>query len=593
MTRPGLGVITMLMTGYRTIKPYFLHYRGRLIVGLAALLLVDLLQLLIPRVIKTAVDDLTYQTATAGSLALAGVTIIVLAVIIGVFRFIWRILILGFSRIVEEDLRNRLFSRLLSLSPPWFMTRTTGDIMARATNDMEAVRMASGMGLVALVDSLLMGAASIGFMIWIDLRLTLLALIPMPIVSVLTRYMGRKIHVRHRAVQETFGGMTEKVREYLSGIRVVQANVKEDLVLSDLDKTGREYVRENIRLNKTAGAFFPLMLMFANLSLAVVIYFGGRMTVFSEISPGDLVAFISYLGLLTWPMMALGWVINLVQRGSAALDRLNMVLDEIPDIADPDDPVECSEIKGEIEIRDLSFSYPGREEKILDHVSLDIAAGGSTALVGRTGSGKTTILNLIMRLFDPPPESIYLDGVPLEKYRLHDLRSAMGYVPQDGYIFSGTVADNVSFGRPEASREEILEAARLADFEKDISNFPKGLETEIGERGITLSGGQKQRLALARALLLDPEVLLLDDTFSAVDSATEEKILANLAENRQGKTTIVVANRLSSLRDSDLIHVIDRGRIVQSGRHEDLVEEEGYYAKTYRLQQVQAEKGRG
>ncbi|MFH1135319.1 MAG: ABC transporter ATP-binding protein [Pseudomonadota bacterium] len=581
------------MTGYRTLLPYFYRYRGRLAVGLGSLLLVDLLQLLIPRVIKTAVDDLTYQTADAGSLALAGGTIVAIALVIGVFRFVWRMLILGFSRVVEEDLRNRLFAKLLTLPTPWFMTHSTGDIMARATNDMEAVRMAAGMGLVALVDSLLMGAASIGFMIWIDFRLTLLALIPMPLITILTRYMGVLMHRRHRDVQETFGRMTEKVREYLSGIRVVQAHVKEELALRDLDDIGRKYVRDNIRLNKVAGAFIPLMLMFANLSLAGVIYFGGRMTVFAEISPGDLVAFISYLGLLTWPMMALGWVANLVQRGSAALDRLNMVLDEIPAIADPPRPATPVEARGEVEIRGLTFSYPGRKEEILGRIDLIFPAGQTTALVGRTGSGKTTILNLLMRLFDPPPGSVLLDGIPIEEYRLRDLRAVIGYAPQDGYIFSGTVAENISFGLPEASGEAIMAAARLADFEKDIVNFPKGLETEIGERGITLSGGQKQRLALARALMSDPALLLLDDTFSAVDTATEEKILANLAANRRGKTTIVAANRLSSLRDAALIHVIDGGRIVQSGRREDLEREEGYYSKTLRLQQVQAERNEG
>lgn len=568
--------------------PYFRRHAVSLAVGLSALIVVDLLQLLIPRVVKHAVDGLTMQSATPASLAQAGLTVLGIAAAIGAFRYVWRLLILGFSRIVEEDLRNRIYSKLLALPPAWFMTRTTGDIMAHATNDLDAVRMAAGFGLVALVDSILLTTAAIGFMVWIDLKLTLLALIPMPLITFLTRRLSRTMHRRYRTVQDIFGVMTERVREFLSGIRVIQAHVREGLVKNELDRLGRDFVRENIRLTKTAGSFFPLMVMFTNVSMAIVIYFGGRLTIFGAISPGDFVAFISYLGLLTWPMMALGWVVNLVQRGAASLDRINSILDQQPDIGDPPSPQILDGIRGGLEIRHLTFTYPGRTEVVLEDLSLDFPAGAMTALVGRTGSGKTTVLNLIPRLFDPPPGRIFLDGIDVRGLKVADLRAAVGYVSQDGYIFSGTVAENIAFGRPDAALDAIQEAARAAALDEDVASFPDGYRTQIGERGLTLSGGQRQRLALARAFLMDPPILILDDTFSAVDAETEGRILKNLADKRAGRTTIIVAHRLTSLNRAQVIHVIEGGRLAESGRHEDLILGQGYFARLHRLQQVQA-----
>ncbi len=570
------------------MRPYFRRHLWRLFFGLLALIVVDLLQLVIPRVVKHAVDDLSTMSATPRGLVHYALMIVLLAAGIGFFRYFWRLLILGFSRIVEEDLRNRIFTRLLSLPSSWFLTRTTGDIMAHATNDLDAIRMAAGFGLVALVDSVLLGTAAVGFMIWIDFKLTLLALIPMPLITILTRRLSRIMHRRYRKVQNLFGNMTERVREFLSGIRVVQAHVREDLVLSEMDRVGRDFVEENIRLSKVSGSFMPMMVMFTNLSLAIVIYFGGRLTVFQAISPGDFVAFISYLGLLTWPMMALGWVVNLVQRGAASLDRINTILEEQPSITDPPAPVRLKDSNGRLEISRLTFAYPGRSREVIKDLSLICPAGSITALVGRTGAGKSTLLNLVPRLFDPPPGTVFLDGVDLRELSLSDLRRTVGYVSQDNYIFSGTVAENIAFGRPDAAESDIAEAARAAHLDREIASFPDGYGTHIGERGLTLSGGQRQRLALARALLLDQPLLILDDTFSAVDAETEEAILASLAAKRAGRTTVIVAHRLTSLNLADLIHVIEDGRLTESGSHAELLARDGYFARLHRLQQIQA-----
>jgi ATP-binding cassette subfamily B protein len=576
-----------IMSSYRTLRPYFRRHALTLTLGLSALIIVDLLQLLIPRVVKQAVDQLSILQATPGSLAWAGLSIVGLAALIGVFRYVWRSLLLGFSRVVERDLRDRLFAKLLSLSPSWFMTRTTGDIMAHATNDLEAIRMAAGFGLVALVDAVLLSAASVAFMIWIDPVLTLLALIPMPVIPFLTRHLGLIMHRRYREVQETFGRLTGAIREYLSGIRVVKAHVREAMVLEDMDQVGLDYVKKNIRLNMVSGAFFPLMTMFTNLATAIVIYYGGRMTIFSGITPGDFVAFLSYLGLLTWPMMALGWVTNLVQRGAASLDRINNVLDRQPDITDPPTPARPDHFRGELVIRHLTFTYPGRSTPVVKNINLNCPAGSITALVGRTGSGKSTLLNLIPRLLATPPQTIFLDGLAVENMELDILRSAIGYVPQDGYIFSGTIAENVAYGRPEADLPTIRAAARAADFDDEVMSFHDGYDTYVGERGVTLSGGQKQRLALARALLIDPPLLILDDTLSAVDAGAEKKILANLSRLRLGKTTIISSHRLTSLKIAALIHVLENGSITESGTINELLATDGYFATMYQLQQAQ------
>lgn len=581
----------MTIKGYKTLLPYFRKHVLRLGGGLTALLLVDFLQLMIPRVIKAAVDQLSLGRATTGSLAVLGLYIVGMAVVIGIFRYVWRWCINGFSRVVEEDMRRRLYDKLLTMAPAWFMKRTTGDIMALATNDLEAVRMSSGIGLVALTDAVVLSAASIGFMLWINPRLTLYALIPMTLIPLLSRYMGAMMYKRFRRVQEIFGRLSGEVREYLSGIRVVKAHNQEAMVLEDTDRLGREYVSMNVRANMISGAFFPLMLMFSNLSTALLIYFGGRMAVLGQVSPGEFVAFISYLGLLTWPMMALGWVINLVQRGAAGLDRINAVLDKQPDIRDPEDPVSIGKIKGGIEIRNLTFTYPDRERPVLENLNFSCPAGLTAAIVGRTGSGKSTMLNLIPRLFDPPAETVFLDDTAVERVCLTDLRGAIGYVPQDGYIFSGTIHENLALSCPEATLDDLRETAAMAELDREIDGFQDGFETRIGERGVTLSGGQKQRLALARALLANPPLLILDDTLSAVDADAEARILANLARARKGKTTIISSHRLTSLKIADIIHVIESGRITQSGEYEALIGQDGYFAHLYNLQ-VLADAGR-
>ena len=579
------------MKSYRTLWPYFRRYAARLALGIAALVICDLIQLLMPRVIKSAVDYIASPGAGTGRLAVFGLIILAMALAVGMFRYIWRILILGFSRVVEKDIRRRLHAKLITLPPQWFLTRTTGDIMAHATNDLEAVRMAAGFGLVAIADSILMGTASIGFMIWIDLRLTILAMIPMPLVTIITRRIGKVMHRRYLRVQNIFGQLTGLVREYVSGVRVVKASVTEDLAVQAVNDVGEKYVRENVRLNAVTGAFFPMMIMFTNISLAIVLYVGGKLAISGTISVGEFVAFLSYLALITWPMMALGWVTNLVQRGAAALDRINSVLDKSQDITDPPTPIFLEDPQGRVSFRNLHFAFPERNEPVFDGLTMEFPAKSITAIVGRTGSGKSAALNLIPRLFDPPPGTVFLDGIDVRDLALADLRRQVGYVPQDGYIFSGTVADNLAFGKPDATMDEIRRAARDAELDDEIMAFPNGYQTLVGERGITLSGGQKQRLSLARALLMNPPILILDDTFSAVDASAEERIVNRLAEQRN-RTTILASHRLTTLKVADLIHVIEDGRVSESGTHEELIEKGGYFARLYHLQYAQAEASR-
>lgn len=583
------------MKSYATIWPYFKQKWPLLFIGLLALVACDLLQLLGPWAVGRSIDLLTRLTVDRGALAGMALLIVGLAVAVAGTRYIWRRLIIGFSRMVERELRQRLYARLMALPLAWHQNKTRGDLIALATNDVESVRQAASLGLISLIDAFVMGVAAMIFMLKISPELTLIALLPMPLITILTKLFSRALYRAYLDVQESFGGLTEAIREELSGIRVLKAMSLEPLALERVERAGRLNLNQNIRLALAGGAFFPFMVFLTQLAVALVLYFGGRKAVAGEISPGGFVAFISYLGLLAWPMMALGLVFNLIQRGAVSLDRLNSVLYEpLPD--DPAPPPAAGGGQAEklapaalsVTASHLTFAYPNRPKPALNDLSLVLPAGRVSALVGPTGSGKSTLAALLPRLITPPPGTLWVGGRLMEDWPVAELRRRIGYVSQDGYTFSGTILENAAFGRPEASREEVLAAVRLAGLAPDLAAMSQGLDTWVGERGLTLSGGQRQRLALARAILLDPPLLILDDTFSAVDAAVEEEILANLRPVRQGRTTLIISHRLTSLNGVDVIFVLEEGRVTASGTMAELIDREGYFKRIWALQMAGA-----
>lgn len=578
------------MKSFYLIRPYFIENRRVILYGLLSLIGVDMLQLFIPRIIKWAVDDLTTLQIDIRQLVFYALYIVLAAVLTGVFRYIWRHCLIGMSRRVEEGLRNRLFNHIQTLSANYFSRMKTGDIMAHATNDIANVRMAAGMGMVALTDAVFLGGSAMVFMAYINLRLTLLALIPMPLIVLCTRFFSKIMHTRYREVQGAFSDLTEVVRERFAGIRIIKAFNMQESETARLNEKSRDYIRKNLGLVKITGSLFPMMVLFTNISLAVVLYLGGRQTITATITAGDFVAFINYLALMTWPMMALGWVVNLIQRGGASLDRINQILQATSEIRDREGALRIQSIKGDIAFETVSFAYSPAGPLILSGVDFSLRAGKVLGITGPPGSGKTTLLNLFPRLFDARQGRILIDGVDIRRMKIRDLRSQIAFVPQEPFLFSGTIRENITFQSRATSDEEedrLIRAVKEAALYETVMSFPQGLETLVGERGVILSGGQKQRVALARALMCQAPLLIMDDPISQVDMQTGAEIIATIRSLTRYKTVIIVSHRFSAIQFADRILVLQDGKITESGTHAELMAADRYYAKTFRLQTVE------
>ena len=582
----------MLPKSLRPLFPYMQRYRRSYAVGALCVFFLNGIWVLLPQVIGRAVDDLK-QGVTREKLLIYALLILAVAFSKGIFQYLTRWVVIGVSREIEFDLRNDLFAHLERLSYSYYQRTRTGDIMARATNDLNAVRMLLGPAIMYSANTIVFTAGALAFMLHISAKLTLYAFLPLPFVSIVVQYFGRRIHERFETIQAMFSEISARAQENFSGARVIRAYVQEEAEIAGFESSNQRYIVRSLKLVRLMGMLWPTLETMLGLANVLVLWLGGREVLYHRISVGNFVAFITYMALLTWPIIALGWVINIFQRGTASMGRINEILVEQPEIEDRETDLPTSgsslpaQLAGEIEFRGLNFSYDGAP--VLHDVNLRIPAGSSLAIVGPTGSGKTTLVSLIPRIYDAAPGSVLLDGHPIREYPLAVLRRNIGFVPQETFLFSETVRENIAFGKTDASDQEVRSAARAANIEVDIEGFPDAYQTLVGERGITLSGGQKQRTAIARAIIRSPRILVLDDALSSVDTHTEDKILNQLRDLMVGRTTIFISHRVSTVRNADLIVVLHGGRIVERGTHDKLLTLNGYYADLYQKQLLEEE----
>jgi ATP-binding cassette, subfamily B, multidrug efflux pump len=583
-----------MLARLRPLFPYLRRYRRDLAWGGLSTIASNSIWIFFPQVIRKAIDDLNRGVTREKILLYAGLLVGISAVK-GIFMFLTRWIIIGVSREIEFDLRNDLFRHLERQPLGYFQQHRTGDIMARMTNDLNAVRMLLGPAIMYSANTVLFSIGAVYFLLRISPFLTLVALVPLPLVSIMVQLLGRKIHERFERIQAMYSEISAQAQENFSGARLVRAFAQEEAQIAAFEESNKENIRRGLRLVQLMGMLWPTLEFVLGLALAVTLLVGGREVLSHRISIGDFVAFNTYMVMLTWPVIALGWVVNLWQRGTASVIRIDELLAEKPTIDDAQADPTLSQgllLRGEIEFRDLTFSYEGLDagrSAVLHSLSLAIPAGTSLAIVGPTGAGKSTLVNLIPRLYDAPPGTVWIDGRPIREYPLALLRSQIGFVPQETFLFSQTIRDNIAFGAPQATDAQVLEAAEAAHIRREFEEFPAGFTTMVGERGITLSGGQKQRTAIARAVIRDPRILILDDALASVDTYTEEQILSELQRQMKGRTTLMISHRISTARHADQIAVLVAGRIAELGTHDELLAKNGYYADLFQKQLLEEE----
>ena len=581
----------------RPLFPYLKKYRTTLALGAVCVLLNNGVWIFFAQIVSRATNDLNLAV-TRHKLVTYSLLLLAVATAKGIFQFLTRWLVIGVSREIEFDLRNDLFRHLETLSYSYYQRTRTGDVMARATNDLNAVRMLLGPAIMYSANTLAFMSGALFFMLHISPKLTLYAFSPLPVASIVIQYFSRQIHERFERIQAMFSDITARVQENLSGVRVVRAFAQEEPEITRFETANNEYIRRSLRLVRLMGVLWPTLELMLGLAIIQVLWLGGREVLEHRINLGDFVAFNIYMVQLTWPIIAFGWVINIFQRGTASMARIQQIFDEKPEITDAEVPAKDApaEVEGAIEFRDLSFRYPMNAENaddepplVLKNVNLTVPAGTSLAIVGPTGSGKSTLVNLIPRIYDAAPGAVLIDGRPIREFPLELLRRNVGFVPQETFLFSDSIRENIAFGMEEARDAEVRGAADAASIAAEIEEFPEQFATVVGERGITLSGGQKQRTAIARALVRNPKILVLDDALASVDTQTEDRILHHLRRLMQGRTTVFISHRVSTVRDADQIAVLNQGEIVELGSHDELIAKNGYYTELYNKQLLEEE----